>query len=117
MDAHDVIELEQKLVLAVRGLEGMTDIVGVSRQVKEYNSDQRKNLLARYKIKYRKDCESDSGQETLARADDQYQTELNQLADQYGNAEKHIAKWDAMHARLDALRTAISLAKVQLDLR
>jgi hypothetical protein len=110
MDAHDLLDIERRLVATVEEMHKLTSAVAMSRQVKEFVGDQRKNLLSKYVAPHLKDG-SATAAETLARANEQYQAELTVLADQYRTAEKHIAKWDALHCQLDAFRSSLSLGK------
>lgn len=115
MDAHSLLELERQLVATVEELQKRTSAVAMARQIKEYAPDQRKNLLARYVAPLLK-ANSATAAETLARANEQYQEELQALAFQYSNAEKHLATWDALHCRYEAQRSALSLAKETMRL-
>jgi hypothetical protein len=114
IDGADILDIEKRLTAALLDLRRRVEAVAMARQIKEYASDQRKNLLAQYKIKHRGESESDAGQETLARADAEYQRELDEMANQYRKAEKHIAAWDAAYARFDASRSLLSMARAQL---
>ena len=115
MDAHDLIEIEARLSATADELIKRTSAVAMARQIKEFASDQRKNLLARYTAPMLKD-NSATAAETCARSDPQYQHELDELADQYRQAEKHIAAWDALHCKLEALRSALSFGKSQVQM-
>ena len=115
MEAHDLIEIEARLSATAEELLNRASAVAMARQIKEFGSDQRKNLLARYVAPMLKD-NSATAAETLARSNEVYQQELGALMDQYCQAEKHIAIWDALHCKLDALRSTLSLAKEQMKL-
>lgn len=108
------MDLEKRLCAAVDDLRRRTEAVAMARQIKEFSSDQRKNLLARYKFKYRSEVESDAGQESLARADAQYQSELDAMAEQYRKAEHHIGAYDAAYAKFDACRSLLAMARHSL---
>jgi hypothetical protein len=115
MEAHDLIEIERRLAATVGELQSRASAVAMSRQIKEFIGDQRKNLLAKYVAGFLK-SNSATAAETLARANEEYQAELAALAETYTVAEKHLAKWDAYHCQLDALRSTLSLAKEQIKL-
>jgi len=115
MDAHDIIELERRLAATVEELHSRASAVAMSRQIKEFISDQRKNLLAKYTAPLLRD-NSATAAETLARANDDYEAEFERLQDQYRTAEKHLAKWDALHCQFEAARSALSLARTQIGL-
>ena len=116
MDAHQLIELERQLVAAVDDLHRRTSATAMARQVKEFINDSRKNVLAKHMVAYLRDGESNPRAETMARASQQFLTDINQLESQYQTAEKHILEWDALHCKVDALRSALSLAKETLKL-
>jgi hypothetical protein len=116
MDAHDILNLEKRLADAVADISKRVDAVATARQVKEYDSDRRKQLLARYTAPHLLGDKSATAADALARADERYGAELDTLADNYRRAEKHIAEWDAAHCRMEAARSALSLAKEQIKL-
>ena len=115
MDAHDLIEIERRMTATVADLQARAAAVALSRQIKEFVSDQRKNLLAKYTAPLLKD-NSATAAETLARATEGYLTEFASLADQYATAEKHLANWDALHCKFEAARSALSMARTQIGL-
>lgn len=115
MDATDLLELEARMVAAVEDLQKRASAVAMSRQIKEFSSDMRKNLLAKYTAPLLKD-NSATAADTMARANDDYQFALGVLADQYRKAEKHLAEWDALHCKYEAARSALSLARSQIQL-
>ena len=115
MDAHDLIEIEARLSATADTLIRSASAVAMARQIKEYASDQRKNLLARYTAPLLKDT-SATAAETLARADPRYQQDLNEQMDQYRQAEQHIATWDALKCKLEALRSALNFGKSQIQI-
>ena len=75
MQAHDILELEQRMTAAVDEIHRRSSAVAMARQVKEYASDMRKNLLATYSAPLLKD-NSSAAAETLARSNPQFQDEL-----------------------------------------
>ena len=115
MEALDLLELESRMTAAVEELHKRSSAVAMSRQIKEYSSDMRKNLLAKFTAPLLKD-NSATAAETLARANEQYQGELEMQMDQYRTAEKHLAEWDALHCKFEAARSALSLARSQIQL-
>jgi hypothetical protein len=111
MDAVEMFTLEQRMTDAVKDISKRTDAVAMARQIKEFSSDQRKGLLARYASPLIRAGESATAAELHARADAAYQRELDELAAQYVKAEKHIAGFDAAHCQYEAARSALSLAR------
>jgi len=115
MEALDLLQLESRMVAAVEELQKLSSAVAMSRQIKEFASDLRKNLLAKYVVKYLADNTATAA-ESKARADEQYVDELESLMTQYRTAEKHLANWDAIHCKFEAARSALSLARTQIQL-
>ncbi len=111
MDAHDLFEMERRLTAAADKLARHADAVSMARACKEFCSDQRKNLLASYKVKHRKESDTDSGQDTLARADEDYQRELADMKTEFQRAEKHCAQWDAEHCVFSAAQSSLAMAR------
>lgn len=103
--------MEKRMVQAVADIGRRTDAVAQARQIREFASDQRKNLLAKYASPLLRAGESATAAELHARADTAYQRELDELGTQYAKAEKHIAEFDAAHCRYEATRSALSLAR------
>lgn len=113
IEGHDILDLEQRLMDAVTDLGRRSDAVALARQIKEFNGEQRKNLLARFAAPLLAD-NSAAAADTLARANELYQQEIAALAEQYARAEKHIAAYDAAYARFDAARSLLAMARQQL---
>jgi hypothetical protein len=116
MDNSDLMELSKALSETVDEMGRMVTAVATAKQVKEYNGELRKNLLARYVAPLLETTKSATAAETLARASSDYQSELSKLAEQFLTAEKHITRFDVLHAKHDAQRSALSLAKEQVRL-
>jgi hypothetical protein len=113
---HSEVELIQKrLENAVREIRTMTAMVGHAKQVKDYDSDRRKTLLAQCMLPYLKAGHSAASAEMEARADPRYELELNLLMHQREAAERTIAKWDAAFCTYEAARSLLSMAKTTLS--
>lgn len=115
MDSNEIMELSHRLDAVVTELDRMVNAVATARQVREYNSELRKNLLARYTARLLHE-NSATAAETLARANCDYQSDMEQLKVVYETAERHLARWDVLFAKLEASRSALSLAKEQMKL-
>src|SRR6266496_1912620 len=94
-DHSEVSKIEWRLKSCSKRLHDLAPMVGAAKQVREFNTDRRKNLLARHSIKPLKSGASYAAAETEGRADPVYVVELEKLAEQYEEAEKTIATWDA----------------------
>lgn len=114
LDGHDITDLEKRLADALAELDRHTETVAWAKQIREFGSDLRKNLLAKYKLPHLKAGESDAKAESYARADESYQTELAELREQFQSAEKHVTRFDVAMAKFDAARSLLSMAKAQL---
>lgn len=116
LDAHDIIELNRRLDETVLELQRMVKAVATAKQVREFNGELRKNLLARFMAPLLVAGKSAVAAEALARSDAGYQSELAKLSEQYLTAEQHLTRYDVLFAKMDAQRSALSLAKEQLKL-
>lgn len=108
-DHTQSLEIAAKLRDAVQKLHNMSDDVGAARQIKEFSSERRKNLLAKYVA--RTVDGSQSARETAARVHPEYSEEFEVLAKQELEAEKIIARWQAENCRYDAARSLLSFSK------
>ncbi len=110
-DNHDISQVETRLKDATRRLHQLSASVGASKQIRQYDTDRRKNLLAKYVVRALKEGHSATAAEAYGRSDEAYQTELEGLSKQYEGAEKVIAEWDAEQASFEAARSLLSMAK------
>jgi len=113
-DYSDVSLIEKKLRDASSRIFTMSGNVGQARQVREYDSDRRKNLLAKYARASLKAGESAAGSEAIARSDPGYRAEFEALAAQREAAERLIATWEAMHVIYEAHRSMLSMKKEEM---
>lgn len=114
IDGHNIVDLESRLGAALLELERRTEAVAQAKQIKEFVSDMRKGLLAKYAMPHIKSGESATASDTLARADENYMRELKELAAQYQTAEKHITAYDVSMAKFDAARSLLAMARAQV---
>jgi len=115
MQADDLIQISLRLDETVNELTKMVNAVATAKQVREYNSELRKDLLARHVAPLLAD-NSATAAETLARASESYQKERAKLQDMFERAEQHLTRYDVLYAKLDATRSILSLAKEQMKL-
>jgi hypothetical protein len=111
IDNNDIAVIQKRLENAVREIRNMTVMVGHAKQVKDYDSDRRKALLAQAMLPYLKGGASAAAAECDGRADPAYISGLDALATQREDAEKTIAKWDAAFCTYEAARSLLSMAK------
>lgn len=88
----------------IRNLTRLSPLVGRARQIKEFSSDQRKNILAVEQMKHVK-SEGVGASEILARSSPEYLKRLQVLEQNYEEACATIAEWDAVMARFEACRS------------
>lgn len=113
-DFTESAKVEQRLKNSTNDLHKMGPDVALARQVKEFVSEQRKNLLARYVAPLLKSGRSAPQAENMARASDEYRKEIALLEKQYQHAESVIAKWGATMATYEAARSLLSFSKETL---
>ena len=110
-DNHDISQVEARLKDATRRLHQLAPQVGAAKQIRQFDTDRRKNLLAKYVVIALKEGHSATAAEAYGRSDPSYQTELEGLSKQYEGAEKTIAEWDSEFASFEAARSLLSMAK------
>lgn len=107
-DHTQSLEVAAKLRDSVQNLHNMAHDVAAARQIKEFSSERRKNLLAKYMARR----EGSQGiRETMARNDSDYSEEFETLAKQELEAEKIVARWQAEQCRYEAARSLLSFTK------
>ncbi len=110
-DNYDISQVETRLKDATRRLHQLSASVGASKQIRQYDTDRRKNLLAKYVVRALKEGHSATAAEAYGRSDEAYQAELEGLSKQYEGAERTIAEWDSEYASFEAARSLLSMAK------
>ena len=112
-DHSDVITIQKRLKSASAELNNAASLTlyAQARQVIGYDSDRRKNLLARYTVKYLKQGESATAAEAMARADEAYQAEFNTQAEELQTAEGLIAKRRGTETSWETARSLLSFQR------
>jgi hypothetical protein len=116
IEDEEIKNIEKRMTECVAAMRKMTALVGVARQVKEFSSDQRKNVLAAEQIKYIRAGESVAAAENLARSSPTYLAMFKSLEKTYADACGTIAEWEAVFARFEACRSMLSMARATLGL-
>src|SRR5712691_9346784 len=112
---HSVaFSIEKRLKEASREINLLAPAFGQAKQVIEYDSDRRKNLLAKYGRSYLKAGESAIASEVMARSEAEYLCELDSLATELDAAYGTVAKWDALHCSFESARSLLALTREQL---
>ncbi len=110
-DWSEVQALQERMVESVEEMTRLAGDVAVARQIKDYNSELRKRVLAVAAAPLMKAGSSATAAETEARASDPYRVALDQLAKQLATAEQTLATWEVLRLRWETARSLISLQK------
>ena len=116
MDGHDLLAIEGRMEDARCYLRDNADSYGKAKQVREYDSDRRKQLLARFMRPFIAQGDSNAVADTKARALDEYAMKLDEQAQQYAAAETTLALYDAAEVSFKAAQSLLSLAKTQIGI-
>jgi len=111
IDQSDIEQIEHRMKTATLELHKLSPLVGVAKQVRQYDSDRRRNLLAKFMRPHIKKGETSTAAETLARSTEGFEIGFNELAKELETSEATIARWDAMFASFEAARSLLSMQK------
>jgi hypothetical protein len=116
-DHTQSLEIAGKLRDSVETLRNISNDVAAARQIREYSSERRKNILSKYMSRWLLDGKSVAMAEALARSDDEFLREFTELSEQSLEAEKLIAQDRAEQCRYEAYRSLLSFSKsIEIDL-
>ena len=110
-DHSRMVSIQKNLKAAARRLQKLAPMVGRAKQIKEFNSDQRKNILAATQLEYIQRGESVAGSETMARANPTYLERLKTLEKSLEDAEATIAQWQADFAYYESCRSLMAMER------
>lgn len=110
-DYSESEKISERMKSSTRKLHELASQVGVARQIREFNSDQRKNALSVEVVKALKDGQSATAAEHIGRASPAYEQKMGILAKQLESAESTIAAWQAEMASFEAARSLLSFSK------
>lgn len=113
-DHSDQRKIEERLKKACRNLHLLGPEIGKAKQIIDYDSDRRKNLLARYTVRHLKNGESAAAAEVYARADEAYQAEFKSYEEISETAHTTRAKYDAEFCSFDAARSLLAIQRETL---
>lgn len=117
IDDEEIRQIEEKMQECIARMRVMAPLVGAARQVKEFSSDQRKNILAAEQVKFIKaHGESVSAAEGLARSSPTYLEKFKALETSYADACATLAEWEAVFARFEGCRSMLAMARQTLGL-
>jgi hypothetical protein len=114
-DTRQVYDTEKKIAETVAAISALVPAYAQARQIIDYDSDRRKQLLARY-MAAEGPKSSMSAADANARASNGYSEELDKLASSLKYAYEVVARWQALHARLDAARSILALTRETMKL-
>jgi uncharacterized protein (DUF1330 family) len=110
-DDKEVKDIQEKMQDCIRRMAQLAPMVGAARQIKEFSSDQRKNILAAEQVRFIQRGESVAAAENLARSDPAYVTRFKDLEKQYADACATIAEYEAVFARFEACRSMLAMTR------
>lgn len=97
-------------------LAAMSDGIADAKQIKEYDSDRRKRVLASIMAEFLESGESAAAAECKARASKYYVEQLLELGVQLRDALRVIEKAEALHIKWESARSLLSVEKAKLGL-
>ena len=106
-DSAELAAIEQRLNAAAQKLAKLVPKVGQAKQIREFNSDQRKSALARAVTAFRGECKSASDAEFKARASFAYEQEMQRLAHDLQTAESVLASRDAIKCEWESAQSLL----------
>src|SRR5262245_10634451 len=104
-DASEIEAISHRMKQATQEMHKLAPMVEAAKQTRQYDSDRRRNALAKFMRPHIKSGETSTAAETLARSDEGFQAQFNELAEQLEAAESTIARWDALFASFEAARS------------
>ena len=110
-DDKEIRDVQEKMQECIVRMRTLAPLVGAARQIKEFSSDQRKNILAAEQVHYIQRGESVAAAETLARSNPAYVTRFKELEASYATACATIAEWEAVFARFEATRSIYAMLR------
>lgn len=110
-DYSETEQIARRMKGSTRKLHELASQVGAARQIREFNSDQRKIALSIEVVKALKEGESATAAEHIGRASPAYTQKMAVLAQQYEASESTIAQWQAEQASFEAARSLLSFSK------
>ena len=110
-DHEDSKKIVKRMREAVNKMYRMSKDVATARQIKEFASERRKNILGKYMSKHWQPKISAAILEMQARNDAEFHTEFEQLVTQTGWAESILAEYAAEMVRYEAARSLMAYGR------
>lgn len=109
-DLHEIIRITGQLESARDELAGMTDAVGKSKQIKEWDSERRRAALSKHVAPLLASM-GVSAAEHVARASEGYVEAMRILQRDLFDAEKSLAQYEAVKCRWESARSILSIQR------
>lgn len=114
-DHGEIKAIEKRIIETVAAIQALVPEYGLARQVIDFDSDRRKNLLATFvRACVEGGAASMTAAESMARSDSGYADGLAALGRELKAAYEVQAKWQALMARLDAARSLLAVSRETL---
>jgi hypothetical protein len=110
-DWTDVAELQRRMAETVEAMQAMVGQVAVARQIKEYNGEQRKRVLAVASFPLIKAGGSATASETEAKAGEPYRVALEQLGKQLVTADETLLTFDVLKVKWETCRSLLVMQR------
>lgn len=107
-DHTQSVAIAEELREAVDMLQNLSEKVGEARQVKEFSSERRKNILAKHMAPYLAQGDSVAKAEYFARTSEHFLADMEKLERDHLLAESAIASFDVAKCRYEARRSLLS---------
>lgn len=115
-DHSNIKLIEERLVTATQNLHKLSPMMGLAKQVIEFQSDMRKNILAKHARRYIESQNSAANSEMLARSDPAYEVEIKVLQDRVTDAYKVEAEWRATLASVEVGRSLLAMQRETMNI-
>lgn len=107
-DATQIEKTEEKMVNAVKKLREISPLVGAAKAIINFDSERRKNALAKAQMTYILRGESVAGSEACARNNVEYLETINNLKEQFTEAERQILEYDVTRISWETARSLLA---------
>lgn len=115
-DHSTVTQAQIQLQRTAKALEGMAIELALAKQVKEYDGNRQKRILAIAMKIYLDQGESAAAAECKGRAGDYYFNAMTELAGEYKSALEVIEKYEAQRVLWESARSLLSVEKAKINL-
>jgi hypothetical protein len=107
-DSSEIEKIEERMKDATRKLHQLVPLIGAAETVIEFNSDQRKNLLAKHQRRYIERGEGAANSEALGRSDPLYLEDIKPLEASHTEAQRIKYEWKATMCSYEAARSLLA---------